>query len=63
MAVAFGGGTMGCPSRVSNGDLRNKRLVDVESRGCDFLAQPSDLADFLEKRNGSGFVAIDTYAG
>jgi hypothetical protein len=42
---------MSGPTSVSNGNLRNKSLFNIDGGGSNFLAKTGDFANFLEVEN------------
>lgn len=63
MAVHDRGRAVGCPSRVSDRDLRVENLGSVYVRGGDALAKASNLAHFLEEIYFAWSITVDTDAG
>ena len=63
MAIDFRWWAMSGPAGMGDGDLGDERLVYIEGRSGDFLAEASDFAYFLEEDHGSWLIAINAKAG
>ena len=63
MAVHNRGGAVGRPASVRDGNLRVEDFGRVELCARDPLAETSDFTDFLEEKDLSRSISIDTDAG